>query len=547
MRPPARPRQRTRREHSADLERGREAYARRSWAQAFEAFSAAEAAGPLGVADLECQAWSAVLLGRDDAFLAILERLHDLCAEAGDASGAARAAFWHGMRLFALGEAGRASGWLARAERAIEGRDDPVRGWLAIPTVFRLLRPGGDFNAGFAKAVEAAEVGERFRDRDLVAMARCQQGVARLRQGRVRDGLALLDESMLAATASDLNPLVTGLVYCTLIASCHRVWALDRAREWTDVLTRWCQSQPELVTFTGTCLVHRAEILQLHGDWREALEEMDRISPRDGEARPEGLYQQGEIYRLRGAHAKAEESYLEASRLGREPQPGLALLRLAQGKTDAAVSAIRRVLQAISDPQQRTRHLPACVEIMLAAGAVDEAKAAANELEQMSSSTDSPVLGAIADHARGAVLLAEGNAREALPALRRSFALWSEVGAPYLAARVRVLAGRACRELGDEEGARLESDAARAIFEKLGAAPDLSALEAQPARRQGALTARELHVLRLVAGGGTNKAIARELGLSEKTVDRHLSNIFTKLGVSSRAAATAYAYQHALI
>jgi DNA-binding CsgD family transcriptional regulator len=310
-----------------------------------------------------------------------------------------------------------------------------------------------------------------------------------------------------------------------------------------------------MLAFTGVCRVHRAEIMQLRGAWQEAIEEAGRACERaQGVSRQTAaaaLYQQAEVHRLRGEFAAAEEAYRDASRGGLEPQPGLALLRLAQGRSDAAVAAIRRALGATADPLQRTKLLPAYVEIALAAGDLEHARTACRELEEIAASLDTAVLGALAAHARGAVELAEGDAHAALGSLRRAFEAWQQIEAPYAAARMRELIGLACRALGDDDGGELELEAARAGFEQLGAAPDLARIESlirgALAERPHGLTRRELQVLRLIAAGKTNKAIAAELFLSEKTVDRHVSNILTKLDVSSRVAATAYAYEHKLI
>jgi DNA-binding CsgD family transcriptional regulator len=534
--------------HRADLESGRAAYARKAWADARDALTRADAASPLQPEDLERLAWSTAMLGRDREMLALLERVHARCLEQGDEPRAARAAFWMAFRLLSLGEAARAGGWFGRAERLRDPRDEVLGAWLLIPEVYRCQRSdrAGDLDRAFEIAGQAAAAGERAGDADLTAFARTQQGATRLRQGRVREGLALFDEAMLTATSHHLKPVVTGLVYCTLIAGCSRVYALDRAREWTGALARWCEAQPQLVTFAGTCLVHRAEMLELDGSWRASLEEAGRVPPRDSAAVGAGAYQQGEIHRLLGEHDEAEEAYLAASERGRDPQPGLSLLRLAQGRVDAAMQAIDRAVQGTTDRLQRTRLLPAQVEILLTTGKVEEAGSAADELVETASLTDSPVLSAIADHAAGSVWLARENPARALPLLRGSLEAWVRLDAPYLAARVRVLAGRACAALGDEEGARLESEAARAVFEKLGAATDLARLAGAP-RARGKLTAREVEILRLVATGRTNGAIARLLSLSEKTVDRHVSNIFDKLDVSSRAAATAHGFRQGLL
>jgi len=535
------------------LGRARSAFTRREWAESYRLFEAADRDAPLGPEDLEQLAAAAYLTGRDEESEAFHARAHQAFLDRGDHEGAAGAAAWLAFGLLQRGEMAPASGWFARAERILdEARlDSRVRGYLLIPAAIRFLVQG-DLAAGHATFTQAVDVARRFGDRDLASLAGSGRGRALIYLGRVAEGVALLDEAMVAVMAGDVTPPIAGDIYCSVLEACQETFDLRRAYEWTASLAHWCASQPDLVRYRGECLVYRAEVMQLRGKWTDAAQdaqaacELLASRPMAGAA----FYRLGEIHRLRGEFAKAEAAYSRANERGRKPQPGLSLLRLAQGQTDSAAAAIRSALLDTRAPA-RTRILAPAVDILLAAGDVERARTVAAELSDIAAASDAPLLSAAAAHATGAVLLAGDDIAGAPASLQRALDIWRNLEMPYEEAHTCLLMATVCERRGDQDGRRLELDTAKRHFKELNAAPFLARLDEQlgrPTRQAvGTLSEREVQVLRLLAAGKTNRDIAEDLFISEKTVARHVSNIFDKLGVSSRAGATAWAYQRNLV
>lgn len=542
-----------------EVEQGREAYAQRRWADAHRLLTTADDAGELRADDLELVGRAGYMLGRDDDYVRALERAHTAHVRSGNALAAIRCAWWIGHNFLFRGEMGPARGWFARAERLLgDERGDCVeRGYVLIPALLERLF-AGDHEGAHATAAQIVAIGERFGDPDLAAIGMMEQGHALVRQGRTEDGLRLVDETMVAVMTGELSPIVAGIVYCNTIAFCQGAYELRRAIEWTAALTRWCEQQPEMVAHNGLCLVHRAQLMTFAGTWEAALAELRRLAKHFTEgvlnqrAIGHAAYQRGEVHRLRGDFDAAEAAYRQATRLRREPQPGLALLRLAQGRDDAAAAAIRRAISETTQPLRRAALLPAYVEIMVATSDLDAARSACRELDAVAALQHTDLLQAMAAQARGEVALGDGDAEAAVSALRHACRAWQELDAPHETARARALLGVTYRTLGDEDAAAYELDAAGGMFSELGAAPALAWVRSltgklAAATVQHGLTARELEVLRLVSAGHSNREIAVTLVISERTVARHLQNIFAKLRVSSRTAATAFAFEHHLV
>ncbi|MBM7832170.1 DNA-binding NarL/FixJ family response regulator [Agromyces cerinus] len=541
---------------SASLDQGRAAFAEHRWGAAFEELSRADHERGLDPVDLERLSTTTLLLGRDAEGIDLATRAHEAYLEAEDAAGAARIATWIGIYLMGKGDDARGNGWLARARRIADSTGTAAESSAALLLVAAALDDlyAGEPGRAARTFAEAFGIAERVHDRDATALAQLGQGQARLMLGDAVAGLALLDEAMVAVTAGEISPVASGVVYCSVINTCHLAFDVRRAQQWTIALDRWCGDRPEMVMFSGQCQVHRAELYRLHGAWADAVTAarvaQDRARLGDWTGSFGAWYQEGEVQRLRGDFDAAELAFHRAAESGYPAQPGLALLRLAQGRSRLASSSIDEAA-AEADPSTRRALLAAVVEIDLAVRDLAAARRAADELTAAAAVTEIPMLRAVAAGCEAAVRLEEGDARGALPALRAAWALWQELDAPYEAARCRVLAAQAARALGDDASAVMDLEAAREVFDALGAVPDVLRVDElarrSPGSRSTPLTAREVEVVRLVAEGKTNRAIAGQLYLSEKTVDRHLSNVFAKLGISSRAAATAYAYEHALM
>ena len=535
-------------------ERARNSFERRMWRDAFAELSAADREGQLDAEDLERLGVAAYMVGKDDACEQAWIAAHHEWLCRGEPERSARCAFWQALGLFFRGDLAPAMGWVARGGRLLKGsdRDCVEQAWLRMLTALPQLFDG-DAEV-YRSFLEAEQTAERLADGDATTFARLCRGYSLILQAQVPQGMALLDEVMVSVTADEIAPMLAGIAYCQIIDLCHAVFDLRRATEWTAALTRWCDSQPDIVPFRGNCLVHRCELFQLHGAWKDAQESARQAcewlaGPPTWDALGSAYYQLAEIQRLCGEFEEAEGSYRRASLAGRDPEPGMSLLYVEQGRIDLAVPAIRRALDEAEDPTSRSRLLPACVEVLLEADDVTGARVAADELAGIAAQLDAVYLNALAAQASGAVLLAEGDPRVALTTLRVAHQSWNDLDAPHQAARVRMLIGAACRELGDGASAELEFEAARGMLAELGAGPDLERLDRLTGRSRspGPLSRRESEVLRLVATGKTNQAIATELSISEKTVKRHVSSIFTKLRLSSRAEATAYAYKHGLV
>jgi ATP/maltotriose-dependent transcriptional regulator MalT len=539
------------------LDAARHAYERGDWAAAVQSFGAAR--GAVGAEDLTADdlfalADAAWWLGDVDRSVSAGEEAYRRYLQGDRPSNAAMAALGVALNLLLRGDEALGSGWMSRAVRLVADRPDTAEHqylrYLTQVEVF-IAEAGSLSDADFEAAVDGARevrrAGERLGDANLVAVGTMAEGRLLLKRGRAGPGLQLLDEAMVCVLGENLAPEWAGSVYCHLMEACHEAGDVARAREWTRATERWLETLPAAVLFRSICRVHRSQVLQTLGAWDKAEAEASKVCREVADVSPataaEGRYQLGELYRLRGAHAEAELAYEQAHENGRDPQPGLALLRLAEGRVDVAQATIRAAVVARGGDVLSSFPLwRAQVDIALAAGDTTEAEQACAAVEDVAARYATSGFECDALHARGAVELACGRTEAALPVLREACRRWRALGADYRAAEVCVLLSEAYRNLGADDSAELELSAARAVFDRLGAARALDDTRELP----GGLTAREAEVLALVAAGRSNREVAEALVISEKTVARHLSNIFVKIGVTSRTEAAAYAFHHGL-
>lgn len=535
--------------------RGRKAFARGAWGEAYACLSQS-VDNTLPPDDLELLAMSAYLGDGSNAYQDLWTRAYNSFLDEHNIPGAVRCAFWLGFILSSKGERVRGGSWIGLARQLLD--DHPMdcveEGYLFLPVALKCLG-AGDVQGSIEAFDQAKRIGNRFKDEDLLALAQLGHGQALIRAGEPERGVASLDKAMIAVESQRLAPMVMGIIYCAVIETCLEIFDLTRALEWTNALGHWCASHPQLVPFRGQCLARRSEILRLHGAWDEAMREaahaIDRLSqPMPESAAGAVFYQLGDLCRLQGDYVKAEEAYREANKLGRTPQPGLALLRLAQGNTGKAKASISHAVEAFRRLSNKCDVLFARVEIMLAADDTGEARSTLQALRQILQPHEPPLLSAVLAQAEGAVLLAEGQYEFAAERLTHARSLWEELKVPYELARTRALLARAYRATGDEDSAQLEYHGARSIFHQLNAMPDVDSLErhfsADVSHSGKDLSRREKEVLHLMTDGKSNKAIAHALFISERTVERHVSNIFVKLDVSSRTEAASFAFRHKL-
>lgn len=524
---------------------------RHDWEQAFALLTAGDGSSDPDWQDALAEA--AWWMGDIDACIAARERAYAAFEETGDTRSAGGCAVWLFEHHCFRAQPSIGSGWLRRARRALEGDEGCVEYGQLLSRESQQAHGTGDLDRATTLAQASVELGRRLREANLEAVGLEAIGRILIDQGHPAEGLAHLDEAMLFALEGRLDAYTTGRIFCSLVSACEMLGDIQRAAEWTDAVASWADQHP-VSLFPGLCRVHRAGLLQWRGEWMQAEEEARRACAElEGINLPNaaaGFVKIGEIRRRIGDYDGAEEAFRRAEELNGQAWADIALLRLSQGRHQAAAATISRALEeAGANRLTRGKLLAAHVQIMVATGELDAAASGATELDEIAADFESPVLLAAAATAHGRVRLAVGDSGGACASLQEALSRWTELDAPYEVATTRSLMGQACRQAGDEDGAEGSFTAAEEIFERLGAATDVQLTRGfrGDVDLPCGLSQREAEVLRLVAGGHTNRQIAAELFLSEKTIARHISNIFTKIQVRSRAAATAFAFEHRLM
>lgn len=536
---------------TAHLGRAWELHRASRWEEACTEYAAADAEDPLAVEDLEAFAEAAQVTARGDEAVNLLRRVFDVRVSAGHLDEAAQAAFWIWWVLLNNNDTVEAGGWLKQASRIL-GPAMATSLWLRIPDAMFQEASGNRAHAGeLLGAIVDEGQGE------VVPWALCMWGQILIDDGRLQDGLDRLDEAMAVLHGKGLSPRVTPWIYCAAVRGCCLARDFARARAWNQSMAGWLDSLNSVGgAYLGNCRIYRSRLMLLNGAWPDALDEIVEVcADLDGYTgwiSGHAFYQLAEVQRQRGEWEAAEDAYRRAAEHGCPTQPGLALLRLAQGDLDAASAGVRRALTEVTARPDRIDLLKAAVTIHLGKGNIEAARDAVTELDEIAGEPTSSPIEAERSAAKGALALSQGDPGGALPFLRRAAGIWQEQDLPYETAKLNVLIGQACRALDDDDGAQLEFSAARETFERLGARPDLNQLDKVVAATVAgsethALSPREVEVLRLIARGKANRAIANELHLSERTVHRHVSNILTKLGVDSRTAAVTYGIKHRIV
>ena len=523
----------------------RTAHARRDWHASYQAFARAGEEAVLCTDDLDAMAVAAWRLGRGKESLRVAERVFAQLSRT-DPSSAAMKAVELGLAWFTRGDVNIGRGWMNRARRLLDAESEgESHGYLVyLEALVAMVSRDADALANRVTTLQG--ICGRLDSPALTALCRVAEALAAIGETRIADAYALIDEAMLPVLADEVPIDWAGDIYCVVLNQCHRLADLPRMREWTHSMDRWCTDFAASANYGGVCDVHRLQIQAAGDDYRMLEERLAAASSAleevNGYAAAEGYYQLGEVRRLRGNAEGALAAFARARALGKDPQPGEALLRCAQGDGDRAWTDLRVAL-AGEDLSGRMRLLHGAVDVALARGSVEEAERHCAEMESGAEAFGTPGFRAWAAHARGAILVQQGQHPDALASLEAALREYRTQQSRYETAQVYEWMAVAHRGLGDEELAAADTATAENIYAQLGVEP----AHVCGATTPGGLTRREIEILAHIASGATNKQVAEQICISEKTVGRHLANIYAKLGVSSRTAAVTWAYANNVI